>query len=354
MKTQDTLPAIDLTQLRSRCNATIDELIASIPNVQTFTNEWGDRHWYIDNGSPILGVAHLDTVRSDPAFDYRTVKPLKGMKKDALIWSAQLDDRLGAWLILDYLPLCGLTFDVLLTENEEGCQSTAYDFTPRKEYRWMFMFDRAGNDVVMYQYEDDASEKLLEQSGARLGNGTYSCIADLEHVGAKGFNWGCGYENAHYLNCYTRVRTLSAQVRRFAKFYHANKDTRLIHIPDPDPEYDRGLLWSKHYPTKFSAFVGTCDYCGMRGDVNEVKRIYALCDRCLDAWEITELEHCHECGAFIGVSSYVYDLEICDDCAHWNTRYANHLAEKSNRALTIEELQDRMNSHAAMFQAKDG
>lgn len=342
MKTQTKLQPVNLTQLRDRCNASIDELIATLPNVQTFTSDWGDRHWYIDNGSPILAVAHLDTVLINPAFDYREIKAMHGMKRDALVWSSQLDDRLGAYLLLDYLPALGMSFDVLLTENEEICQSTAYDFQPVKPYHWGFMFDRAGDEVVMYQYEDPQSELLLKESGAQLGIGSYSCITDLEHLGIKCFNWGCGYEGAHSPLSYTRLSVLYKQIKRFAKFYYAHKDTRLEHTVDLDRdplgyarsewarmsrEYTRGADQDRDL-MRSSELLGTCDYCGKRDAIGFMHITAQLCDFCYDLYLTDHIQQCCECGLFVAEIEFCFGTELCVNCAGWNERYAAHLMER--------------------------
>ena len=103
-----------------------------------------------DNGSDILAVAHLDTVAGRKARTARIVDTEAG----PVIHSRALDDRLGAYVILDMLPKLGLTFDWLLTTGEESGMSTAAFFDAPKKYRWIIEFDRGGTDVVMYHYED--------------------------------------------------------------------------------------------------------------------------------------------------------------------------------------------------------
>lgn len=97
----------------------------------------GGRHIFIDRGASILAVAHLDTVVSEMHFFTGVI----GRK--LYIFNAQLDDRLGAYLLLHTLTkmLGPKAFDILLTEDEEAGKSTAYDFETEKQYNWMFSLD---------------------------------------------------------------------------------------------------------------------------------------------------------------------------------------------------------------------
>ena len=47
-----------------------------------------------------------------------------------MVHSGALDDRLGAYIILDLLPKLGINVDVLLTVGEEQGRSTANFFAP--------------------------------------------------------------------------------------------------------------------------------------------------------------------------------------------------------------------------------
>jgi hypothetical protein len=178
---------------------------------------------YIDRGASILGVAHLDSVGGSHHFD-------------ELLWQGQhvvftegLDDRLGAYILLDVLPKMGIECDVLLTDNEESCRSTAEYFKPEKEYNWMFQFDRAGTDTVMYEYEDDWLIKELEEVGMIWGFGSYSDICEMEHLGIKGINVGTGYYDNHTPWSHAVITETDMMIRLFQKFYDKWKDVKLKH-----------------------------------------------------------------------------------------------------------------------------
>ena len=180
--------------------------------------------YFQDNGADILAVAHLDTVQSDRSC--KVVDTAAGL----LACSGGLDDRLGAYVILDMLPKLGVKCDILLTTDEECAMSTAQEFVPHKSYNWMIQFDRGGTDVVMYQYEQPDYAFLVEESGARVGVGSYSDIADLDHLGCAGFNWGVGYQEYHSERSHAWLEDTFRSVARFVKFYMANADEFLPHV----------------------------------------------------------------------------------------------------------------------------
>jgi hypothetical protein len=180
---------------------------------------------FIDRGGSVLGIAHLDTVVKE-----RDVNYLK-IKNKELVMSGALDDRLGAYVLLDLLPELGVVCDVLLTDGEESGHSTAEFFTPPKgkDYHWLFQFDRRGTDVVMYSYETDEMKKLLADEGFEVGVGSFSDIGKMEDLGVKAFNFGVGYHSEHSDFCYAELLDTLAQAQKFARFYHKHHATKLVH-----------------------------------------------------------------------------------------------------------------------------
>lgn len=215
---------LEFQQLRKRCLASIRD----------FQSEGEVSHTpdgcyvYRDNGASVLAVAHLDVMQSSP----RHFGTRKG--ESDVIYNTQLDDRLGAWIILDVLPSMGISVDVLLTEGEESCRSTAAHFWPEKQYNWLVEFDRSGTDVVMYDYETEELVELLETQGNEVGQGTYSDISVMEHLGVAGFNWGIGYYDNHFRNSHFKVSECKEAISYFAKFYEAHKDTSFPYVLTED------------------------------------------------------------------------------------------------------------------------
>ena len=217
---------LNLTLLRERCFAKIRNF-AKVGKLES--NLYG-RHFFQDNNANILAIAHLDTVQSRNNFSVG----IKDGKK--IVYCPKLDDRLGVYIILDLLPKLGVKCDVLLTENEECCSSTAQDFLPNSydRYNWMFEFDRIGTDVVMYQYLTKQWEKIFKHSYGLVANdGSYTDIVELDFLGVSGFNFGCGYHNNHSKDAYFVIEEMLLMVRCFLKFYKHYKNTRLEFVPKP-------------------------------------------------------------------------------------------------------------------------
>lgn len=187
-------------------------------------------YWHKDNGpdATVLAVAHLDTVQDDRTC--QVTETAGGL----LATSGALDDRLGAYIILDLLPSLGIVTDVLLTTDEESGQSTASDYDPEKDYDWIVQFDRGGTDVVAYQYETEELVKKVRDSGARMGQGSYSDIVELEHLGIVGLNWGTGYQDYHSPRSHAWLDDTFRSVAKFARFYDSNVGTPIPHFLEPD------------------------------------------------------------------------------------------------------------------------
>ncbi len=174
----------------------------------------------IPRGSPVLMVAHVDTV-----LEPHCAAEIRGNR----LYHTGLDNRLGVYLGLEVLPAMGLNVDLLLTTDEEAGCSTAALLRTRKQYNWMFSFDRTGADVVCYQYDCAPLTLILNGCGFRVGAGTYSCIAELRHLRCCGMNFGCGMFDYHGAGAYCDLGMLNRQLKRFAAFYCGYSGVLLEH-----------------------------------------------------------------------------------------------------------------------------
>jgi hypothetical protein len=154
---------IDASRLEAICRMPVDAFGSFGESVPTPEGNYIFR----DRGERVLGVAHLDTVLPGTQFAHDGDR----------VFCPSLDDRLGVYMLSELLPLLGVKFDLLLTDGEERGCSTARWFVPPRRYNWMFSFDRAGTDVVLYQYYSPANRRLLHRAGFRVGVGSYSDIA---------------------------------------------------------------------------------------------------------------------------------------------------------------------------------
>jgi hypothetical protein len=194
-----------------------------------------DFYAFRDNGSSVLAVAHLDTVVYPDQRQCGFLDTAGG----TVVYSGALDDRLGAYVLLDLLPKLDINVDLLLTVGEESGQSTAEFFEPPKDYNWIIEFDRGGTDVVMYQFEDEDTRDMVRLTGARVGEGIFSDICYLEHLGVKAFNWGVGYEDYHSVRSHAYLEDLFQMVNYFVDFHDMWADEHLPHEADDWSAYGR-------------------------------------------------------------------------------------------------------------------
>jgi len=215
---------LDYTAMRRICLMPEEEF-RTLPGYEYNAKE---EYIFKDNDADILAVAHLDSVVWTHHF-YHIVIEEDRKSPMPMILNGQLDDRLGAYMIVEYLHRYGFNYDVLLTTNEERGASTASAFHPDKQYNWMFEFDREGEDAVIYHYR--GMRQPLTQCGFKVGFGSYSDISDLSHLGCGGINVGTGVHNYHGAHAWSDVGELEANIRRFLKFWVVNKDIHHEHDP---------------------------------------------------------------------------------------------------------------------------
>lgn len=200
-----------------------------------------DFYYFRDNGSNILAVAHLDTVVAHAQRACGFLDTADG----PVVYSGGLDDRLGAYIILELLPALGITYDWLLTTGEESGASTAQFFDPPKVYDWIIEFDRGGTDVVMYDFEDDDTVWRVEDSGARVGSGSFTDICWLEHLRVKGFNWGVGYQDYHGPRSHAYLNDTFEMLGYYLKFHEANAEEYIPHTPRWGAEEEADAWWEE-------------------------------------------------------------------------------------------------------------
>ncbi len=215
-----------------------------------------DRRIFIDNGGDILFVAHVDTVLP-PKIKKHTKKRLH---------ASGLDDRLGC--LLAYELGMKLQVDILLTDDEEKCQSTA-QYHICKNYNWVVEFDRAGDDVVTYENNSYAFNQVLLKYW-NIGFGSYSDIFDLPTT-ACCFNLGIGYQYAHSKNSYVDLKILKSQIEKFMVFYEKYSTVKFV----ADEKSKEEVL------TYQSIYDDACDVCGGIEQIENVHD-YLICYSCFN------------------------------------------------------------------------
>jgi hypothetical protein len=241
-----------------------------------------------DQGSSVLAVAHLDTVVDR---DERAARFFRTKDHGPVVVSGALDDRLGAYTVLHMLPALGINVDVLLTTGEEYCASTAEHFQAAKKYNWMIEFDRGGTDVVAYQYEDAALRAAIRASGAVVGNGIFSDIGAMEHLGIKGVNWGVGYRDYHSVRGHAYLSEYFGMIGRYRRFHAANSETPMPHEQEEIPAWYRDYRPGWRYADVDSE--RDCPFCEAKGSVDPVTRYCAMCSTCIDCGDLEEEDLCY-------------------------------------------------------------
>lgn len=228
--------AFDREALRRICEMPEEDFVAAYGMQKVSTpgylkDDPDEFYAYLDNGSDVLAVAHLDTVGQA----HQRACHFLDTEGGTVVYSRALDDRLGAYIILELLPKLGIKHDILLTVGEEQGRSTAQHFWPDKDYNSMIEFDRGGTDVVMYDYETADIAELVERSGARVGDGIFSDISYMEHLGIKGFNWGVGYREYHSPRSHAYLDDTFSMVAKYLKFHEITAGRLLEHVEKKRP-----------------------------------------------------------------------------------------------------------------------
>jgi hypothetical protein len=211
---------LNLERLREICQADI----GWFHQFGTVFETPGGIYIYKDNGAKILSVCHLDTRQDKQHFRVRESR--------GEVQCPQLDDRLGAFVLLEMLPKLKIHSDLLFTVGEEHGNSTAKHFKSDKKYNWLMEPDRTGDDVVLYRYGDKGDNqwrKAITSCGFKLSTGSYTDISDMESLGCKAMNIGIGYFEYHSPQSYVRLDMLQKQLDKFQVFYALYKDTLFPH-----------------------------------------------------------------------------------------------------------------------------
>lgn len=218
---------VNLKILNNLCTLPEEKLRNHLKVVRPNLKDYGEYLYSESPNSKVLAVAHMD-VHTVPGTYFRLVKN----ENTTVILHPGLDDRLGIFSILYLFPQYDIATDILLTTDEECCMSSAREFAEncKKDYNWIVELDRAGDDVVMYNYDDDESIKAdLKSVGFKLGIGSYSDICELEGLGVSAFNMGIGYHFQHTAQCCVILRELATQLRKLKMFYDQFKDQAYEH-----------------------------------------------------------------------------------------------------------------------------
>ncbi len=214
------------------------------------------RRIFIDNNSDILFVAHADTILPP-----RMIRQTKDV-----ICATGLDDRLGCYIawILSKRYNC----DLLITDLEEKGLSTANHHIC-KNYSWIVEFDRAGNDIVTYELDNEEFRQAITGYW-KHEHGLFSDISSLETT-ACCMNLGIGYYKAHDKNSYAIKKIYREQLNLFDMFFNQYKNT------DFGKRDEKTTNWNTY--SDYAA-VDICDFCNIA--TGDAIHEYFICPDCFE------------------------------------------------------------------------
>ena len=242
----------------------IPDLLHAIPD--------GKGNYKIGSSGRVLGLAHMDTV-----FDSRMPRPIDS---GHVIISPALDDRIGIYVLLAIRELIP-ALDIILTDDEESCDSTAVDIPENPDYIAAVEVDRGGfADCALYQYLKDSTWAAYVENitGLRAVEGSYSDIADCE-IGIAAVNLPAGYVSAHTENCFILKDDILNVYRNALKFIstvllekHPFRFNNRLYPSVRSAVWESDLVLS----SDLTGRVWECRNCGMEYD----PEINVECPRC--------------------------------------------------------------------------
>jgi hypothetical protein len=230
----------------------------------------------INPGGRILCIAHRDTV-----FDNKLPIP---RDTGNIILSPALDDRIGIYILMA-LRESILDITIVITDNEESCNSTARFIKPNDKYIAMVEVDRAMvNDSALYQYLQDPlwADYIESITNLKAEIGTYSDIASVE-IGIPGVNLSAGYSLAHSDSCYVIKRDIIAvYANAFKVISELLKNSKPIFfdnkkydsIASYNARWEEDDKWKSESRTSFSRYY--CPNCGREYD----RELESQCPHC--------------------------------------------------------------------------
>ena len=187
---------------------------------------------YAEGSTPVLLVAHLDTV-------HRALPETICYSADgAVMMSPQGiggDDRAGVYMILRLIQ--SVHCHVLFCEDEEtgGCGARAFTksgIVPDVNY--IVELDRVGNnDAVFYQCRNRQFELYINSFGFQTAFGSFSDISILApHLNLAAVNLSTGYYHAHQPGEYVRLDKVEELIDRVEKLLQTEAE-RFSYAPKP-------------------------------------------------------------------------------------------------------------------------
>lgn len=174
---------------------------------------------YAEGNSPVLLVAHLDTV-------HKELPEQIFYNEDTLTISSPNgiggDDRCGVYMIFEVIKKHNCS--VLFCEDEEIGTVGAEKFVKSKlskdlDFNYIIEFDRMGNnDAVFYDCDNPEFEEFITKEYFKTAYGSFSDISVIAPaLGCAAVNLSCGYYKAHTKDEYVVIPEMEASIEAACK-----------------------------------------------------------------------------------------------------------------------------------------
>lgn len=234
--------------------------------------EFGFDDWiYVDNDSPIMLVAHMDTITRNAKLKFR-VKRNRITARNSVLGA---DDRAGVYAIMELLRMCKESNipmpSVLFTNYEEtGMQGVDAFIKTKKMKENMNIFielDRKGRDEYVFYFYGmpKGVSDWVESFGFKKNNGSMSDVMSLtEEYSIPHVNLSVGYDDQH-----TSRESLNPT------FLQETIDKVFAMLCDPLEEKHTvdGTSWAS-YCYGYGDYSGCDDYTAGRGWRNTYNKDY--------------------------------------------------------------------------------
>lgn len=228
-------------------------------------NEWDD--WiYVDNASPIMLVAHIDTVTRNKKLKFR-VKRNRIRARNSVLGA---DDRAGIYAIMEILRMCKTSNvpmpSVLFTNYEEsGMQGVEAFVKSKKMEKNMNIFielDRKGKDEYVYYFHEMPKpiSEWVESFGFTKDHGSMSDVMTLtEEYSIPHVNLSVGYYDQHTSKETLYPSQLQLTIDRVFQMM-INPLEELHEVNGKSCGYD--YWYDDYYQMEYGIYGGTSGYSG--------------------------------------------------------------------------------------------
>lgn len=213
----------------------------------------GREFLYAPGKTPVLVVAHVDTVHAKPP------REVLYDPRQEMLWSPEgigADDRAGVLGILWLLRLGKRPYVLLLDGEERGCTGAweAVKVLDVPEVKYIVELDRkSGSEAVFYQCTNKDFEQYILSYGFTRSEGTFTDITTLCPAWKlAGANLSCGYYNAHTREEYLKIGELRHTVQRLLRMLDAPPAEAFVY--ESNSRYTYGLGKSDRFSQRYYGY----------------------------------------------------------------------------------------------------